>query len=85
MFCVFVFIVFSSSFLMFLLFAFGGDDRVRTDDLMLAEHALSQLSYTPNMVWVFVGVYFFFLFLLFGLFFFYCFDFYFVCGGPGRT
>jgi hypothetical protein len=25
----------------------GGRDRVRTCDLMLAKHALSQLSYTP--------------------------------------
>ena len=25
----------------------GGDDRIRTDDLMLAKHALSQLSYIP--------------------------------------
>ena len=25
----------------------GGGDRDRTDDLMLAKHALSQLSYTP--------------------------------------
>jgi hypothetical protein len=27
--------------------AFGGGERDRTDDLMLAKHALSQLSYTP--------------------------------------
>ena len=26
----------------------GGDGRNRTDDLMLAKHALSQLSYTPK-------------------------------------
>jgi hypothetical protein len=26
---------------------FGGDDRVRTDDLLRARQALSQLSYTP--------------------------------------
>ncbi len=26
---------------------FGGRDRDRTCDLMLAKHALSQLSYTP--------------------------------------
>ena len=25
----------------------GGDERVRTDDLLLARQALSQLSYTP--------------------------------------
>ena len=25
----------------------GGGERDRTDDLMLAKHALSQLSYTP--------------------------------------
>ena len=29
----------------------GGADRDRTDDLMLAKHALSQLSYGP-VVWV---------------------------------
>ena len=27
---------------------FGGGERNRTDDLMLAKHALSQLSYTPK-------------------------------------
>ena len=27
----------------------GGRDRVRTCDLMLAKHALSQLSYTPTV------------------------------------
>ncbi len=27
----------------------GGGERDRTDDLMLAKHALSQLSYTPDM------------------------------------
>jgi hypothetical protein len=27
---------------------FGGRDRDRTCDLMLAKHALSQLSYTPT-------------------------------------
>ena len=26
----------------------GGGERDRTDDLMLAKHALSQLSYAPN-------------------------------------
>ena len=26
---------------------FGGDDRLRTDDLLLAKQTLSQLSYTP--------------------------------------
>ena len=26
----------------------GGGERDRTDDLMLAKHALSQLSYTPR-------------------------------------
>ena len=26
----------------------GGGDRIRTDDPMLAEHVLSQLSYTPS-------------------------------------
>ena len=28
--------------------AIGGGERDRTDDLMLAKHALSQLSYTPS-------------------------------------
>ena len=28
----------------------GGGERDRTDDLMLAKHALSQLSYTPDYV-----------------------------------
>ena len=28
----------------------GGGERVRTDDLLLAKQALSQLSYTPKMV-----------------------------------
>ena len=28
----------------------GGDRRDRTDDLMLAKHALSQLSYVPDLV-----------------------------------
>ena len=27
--------------------AFGGDERVRTDDPLLAKQVLSQLSYTP--------------------------------------
>ena len=27
----------------------GGGDRDRTDDLLLAKQALSQLSYTPNL------------------------------------
>jgi hypothetical protein len=29
----------------------GGDRRDRTDDLMLAKHALSQLSYVPKQWW----------------------------------
>jgi hypothetical protein len=28
----------------------GGGERDRTDDLMLAKHALSQLSYTPDAI-----------------------------------
>ncbi len=28
----------------------GGAERDRTDDLMLAKHALSQLSYSPSLV-----------------------------------
>ena len=28
---------------------FGGGERDRTDDLLLAKQALSQLSYTPNL------------------------------------
>ena len=27
---------------------YGGDGRDRTDDIMLAKHTLSQLSYTPK-------------------------------------
>ena len=33
---------------------FGGRDRVRTCDLMLAKHALSQLSYTPTVGVLFI-------------------------------
>ena len=33
----------------------GGGDRDRTDDLMLAKHALSQLSYTPKYWWAHLG------------------------------
>ena len=29
----------------------GGGERDRTDDLLLARQALSQLSYTPEMIW----------------------------------
>ena len=29
----------------------GGGERVRTDDLLLARQALSQLSYTPMRIW----------------------------------
>ena len=29
----------------------GGGERVRTDDLLRARQALSQLSYTPNLAW----------------------------------
>jgi hypothetical protein len=29
-------------------FAGGGGERIRTDDLLLAKQALSQLSYTPR-------------------------------------
>ena len=29
----------------------GGGERVRTDDLLLARQALSQLSYTPEEIW----------------------------------
>ena len=29
---------------------FGGGDQIRTDDPMLAEHVLSQLSYTPLFI-----------------------------------
>jgi hypothetical protein len=32
----------------------GGADRDRTGDLMLAKHALSQLSYSPNNWWAWV-------------------------------
>ena len=30
----------------------GGGERDRTDDLLLAKQALSQLSYTPEFWWV---------------------------------
>ena len=30
---------------------FGGGERDRTDDPLLAKQVLSQLSYTPNMYW----------------------------------
>ena len=29
----------------------GGGERVRTDDLLLARQALSQLSYIPMRIW----------------------------------
>jgi hypothetical protein len=32
---------------------FGGGGRDRTDDIMLAKHTLSQLSYTPSMLLMF--------------------------------
>ena len=32
-------------------YLYGGGERDRTDDLMLAKHALSQLSYTPDSWW----------------------------------
>ena len=31
---------------------FGGDNRDRTDDPLLAKQVLSQLSYTPVFAWV---------------------------------
>ena len=34
----------------YLVAAFGGADRVRTDDLRLAKPALSQLSYSPEHI-----------------------------------
>ena len=30
---------------------FGGGERIRTDDLLRAKQALSQLSYTPEGCW----------------------------------
>ena len=30
---------------------YGGGERDRTDDLLRARQALSQLSYTPNFIW----------------------------------
>ena len=33
-----------------ILLHFGGDDRDRTDDLLRARQALSQLSYTPEVI-----------------------------------
>ncbi len=32
-------------------YEFGGGERDRTDDLLLARQALSQLSYTPEIIW----------------------------------
>ena len=32
-------------------YEFGGGERDRTDDLLLARQALSQLSYTPEKTW----------------------------------
>ena len=32
------------------MFCIGGGERDRTDDLLLAKQALSQLSYTPNQL-----------------------------------
>ena len=32
----------------------GGDERVRTDDPLLAKQVLSQLSYTPTVIPAFV-------------------------------
>ena len=34
-----------------LCFKYGGGERVRTDDLLRARQALSQLSYTPDNTW----------------------------------
>ena len=34
----------------------GGDERVRTDDPLLAKQVLSQLSYTPTVIPAFVLV-----------------------------
>ena len=33
----------------------GGGERVRTDDPLRARQVLSQLSYTPNIWWAWVG------------------------------
>ena len=35
-------------------FKVGGDERVRTDDPLLAKQVLSQLSYTPTVIPAFV-------------------------------
>ena len=35
-------------FIIALTLLFGGDERIRTDDLLRAKQALSQLSYTPS-------------------------------------
>ena len=37
-------------------FSFGGGERARTDDLLLAKQALSQLSYTPIFIFDLVGL-----------------------------
>jgi hypothetical protein len=45
----------SLNFLLIPLF-FGGGERVRTDDLLRARQALSQLSYTPQKMVGLVGI-----------------------------
>ena len=37
-----------TSYVLLLTESFGGGERVRTDDLLRARQALSQLSYTPG-------------------------------------
>ena len=44
-----------SNWLLSRLLRSGGDDRIRTGDLLLAKQALSQLSYIPTMGFAAVG------------------------------
>jgi hypothetical protein len=50
------FYLWSSEVLIFTGFLYGGASRDRTDDLIVANDALSQLSYSPNTA---VGLFFF--------------------------
>lgn len=44
--------------LAFLLKCHGGDEEIRTPDPLLARQVLSQLSYTPISIGIFLGIYF---------------------------
>ena len=42
----------------------GGDEEIRTPDPLLARQVLSQLSYTPINIGIFLGIYFVLIFEL---------------------